>query len=244
LSGEYTVAQQVLTTGSLRVISSIDKTETMSVVARRDKGINRISDLEGKKIGISRKSFAEYLLTRFFVLNGLSMDKVTVINLQPPQIADALERGEIDAAIVQQPYPYQIQQKLGENSVVWPANLGQPSYYLITCTETTLTEKPEVIDNLLDSLLDAETFVISHNEEAKTIAQKHVNYDDLFMNNEWPKQQLSVDLHQSVITAMEDETRWMIRNNITALREMPEFLKYISPDNLSRLKPSGVSIIR
>jgi NitT/TauT family transport system substrate-binding protein len=177
-------------------------------------------------------------------LNGLSLRNATVINLQPAELVDAIVRGDIDAAIDYEPYVYQIQQQIGENVVVWPANLGQPAYYSIVCNETTLRERPEIAEGLLASLLQAETYVSSHPEKAKKIAQKQTNYDDQYMNNEWGKYHFSVTLSQSLITSMEDETRWKIRNNLTAATKVPDFSNYISYDTLYRLKPSAVTIIR
>lgn len=177
-------------------------------------------------------------------MNSLSLRNATVINLQPAELVDAIVRGDIDAALVWDPYVFQIQQQMGGNAVVWPANLGQHAYFSIVCNETTLRENPEIVEGLLASLLQAETYVNSHPEEAKKIARKQMNYDDQYMNNEWQKHYFSVGLSQSLITSMEDETRWKIRNNMTAATEVPDFSNYISSDTLYRLKPSAVTIIR
>jgi sulfonate transport system substrate-binding protein len=243
LASEYSISEQILNKKPLRVIGTIAESDVMSVVGRRDRGIVQISDLEGKKIGITKNTMVEYFLGRFFVLNDLSLRNVTIINLQPAELVDAIVRGDIDAAVSFEPYVYQMQQRMGGNAIVWPANLEQHSFYSITCTETRLQESPAIIEDLLASLLEAETFVNFHNEEAKKIAQKQINYDDQYMNNEWQKHHFSVGLSQALITSMDDETRWKIRNNLTAVTDGPDFSKYISSDTLLRLKPSAVSIL-
>jgi hypothetical protein len=43
---------------------------------------------------------------------------------------------------------------------------------------------------------------------------------------------------------MEDEARWMIRNNLTTEKQVPDFLDYIREDGLKAVKPEAVNIIR
>ena len=177
-------------------------------------------------------------------MNGLSLRNATVIYLQPASLVDAIVRGDIDAASLNEPYVFRMRQQMGENAVVWPANLGQHAHFSLVCNEITLQEHPEIAEGVLASLLQAETWVSSHPAEAKKIARALTNFDDQYMNQDWQNHHFSVTLSQSLITSMEDETRWRIRNNLTTATEVPDFSKYISPDTLYRLKPSAVTLIR
>ncbi len=60
----------------------------------------------------------------------------------------------------------------------------------------------------------------------------------------WPLHQYSLTLDQSLITAMEDEGRWMIDNNLTNERQLPNFLDSVHEDGLKAIKPEAVNIIR
>jgi ABC-type nitrate/sulfonate/bicarbonate transport system substrate-binding protein len=241
---EYVLSEPQLYNKKLRVIATLSESDTNFMVGRKDRGIIRIPDLEGKKIGVTKGAIAEYFLDRFFILNGLSLRNTTVTYFPPAELVGAIVRGEIDAAVSFEPYVYQIRQQMGENAVVWPVHLGQHSHFSLVCNEITLQEHPEIIEGVLASVLEAETYVNSHPEEAKKIAQKQTNFDDQYMNNEWQKNHFSVGLAQSLITSMEDETRWRISNNMTAASDVPDFSKYISADTLYRLKPASVTIIR
>jgi NitT/TauT family transport system substrate-binding protein len=64
------------------------------------------------------------------------------------------------------------------------------------------------------------------------------------MADVWPSHQYSLTLDQSLITAMEDEGRWMIGNNLTSERQLPNFLDYVYEDSLKAIKPDAVKIIR
>jgi NitT/TauT family transport system substrate-binding protein len=49
-------------------------------------------------------------------------------------------------------------------------------------------------------------------------------------------------LDQSLILAMEDEARWMISNNLTTEKTVPNFLDYIYAYGLKSVKPAAVTI--
>jgi ABC-type nitrate/sulfonate/bicarbonate transport system substrate-binding protein len=241
---EYVLSEPQLYNKKLRVIGTLSESDTNSVVGRRDRGILQIPDLEGKKIGVTKGTIAEYFLDRFFILNGLSLRNTTVTYFPPAELVDAIVSGDIDAAVSFEPYVYQMRQQMGGNAVVWPVNLGQHAHFSLVCNEITLQEHPEIAEGVLASVLQAETYVNSHPEEAKKIARQQTNFDDQYLDQDWQNHHFSVGLSQSLITSMEDETRWRIRNNLTAASDVPDFSKYISPDTLYRLKPSSVTIIR
>lgn len=60
----------------------------------------------------------------------------------------------------------------------------------------------------------------------------------------WQVHQFSLSLDQSLITAMEDEARWMIKNNLTSEKQVPDFMNYVYVDGLKAVKPEAVNIIR
>jgi ABC-type nitrate/sulfonate/bicarbonate transport system substrate-binding protein len=240
---EYDISDPALYNKNVRVISTLSESDVNFIVARKDRGIVQVQDLEGKKIGVTKGSIREYFLDRFFVLNDLSLNNITIINLQLAPLVNATVNGEIDASFSSEPYVYQMRQQMGENAVVWPVNLGQHAHFSLVCNEIILQEHPEIAEAVLASVLQAETYVNSHPKEAKKVAQKQTNFDDQYMDQDWQNHHFSVTLSQSLITSMKDETRWRIRNNLTEVKDLPDFSKYISSDTLYRLKPSAVTLI-
>lgn len=240
----YIISGPQLYNTSVRVIGTLFESDTNYVVARRDRGVTTVQDLEGKRIGVTKGSVREYFLDRFFILNGLSLRTVTVVDLPPSQLVDALANGDIDASFSPEPYVYRMRQKLGGNAAVWPTNLGQHQQYSLVCTAATLRERPEITEALLASVIEAEAYVNSHPDEAKKIARTQTNFDERYMDQDWQNHHFSVMLSQSLITSMEDETRWRIRNNVTNISEVPDFSWYIAPEILAGLNPLSVNLIQ
>lgn len=77
---------------------------TEGLVARKDSGINTSADLKGKRIGCYRGSTAHYGLTMALRQHGIRPDQVTLLDMPPAAQLAALKNGEIDAAMVWEPW--------------------------------------------------------------------------------------------------------------------------------------------
>jgi taurine transport system substrate-binding protein len=80
-----------------------DIADAEALVARDGAGIEEIADLVGKKVGVPFVSTTHFHLLFALEHNGIDPNEVEILNLQPPQIAAAWERGDIDAAFVWDP---------------------------------------------------------------------------------------------------------------------------------------------
>jgi taurine transport system substrate-binding protein len=77
--------------------------ESEALVARNGSGITKIADLAGKKVAVPFVSTTHYSLLAALKHEGVDPKSVEILNLRPPEIAAAWERGDIDAAYVWDP---------------------------------------------------------------------------------------------------------------------------------------------
>ncbi|HYI07211.1 MAG TPA: taurine ABC transporter substrate-binding protein [Reyranella sp.] len=80
-----------------------DIADAEALVARNGSGINSMKDLKGKKVATPFVSTAHYQLMVDMKLQGVDPKTVTVMNMRPPEIAAAWERGDIDATFIWDP---------------------------------------------------------------------------------------------------------------------------------------------
>ena len=80
-----------------------DIAEAEALIVRNGSGINGVKDLKGKKVATPFVSTAHYQLMAIMKVNGVDAKGVNVMNLRPPEIAAAWERGDIDAAFIWDP---------------------------------------------------------------------------------------------------------------------------------------------
>jgi len=241
VSSEYNIVGEVYKKRNISVIGNIDKFQTAYIVGRKDRGIVNVSDLVGKKIGVARGGLGEFYLGRFLDLHGMSMSDVTLVDLPPSLWVQAITNGSIDA-LMTGGYIDQIKERLGNNAVLWPAQSSQEGYWVISCRGDWAASHPEQINRLLKSIAQAEEYTINHPDAASAIIQKRANYTDAYMATMWPKHQFALSLDQSLLLAMNDEGRWMIKNNLTTEKTLPYFRDYIYTKGLEVVKPESVNI--
>ncbi len=133
--------------------------------------------------------------------------------------------------------------RLGNGSVAWPAQSNQLTYINLVCRDDWIAGHPETINRFLKSIAQAEEYTAEHPNEAKAIVQKRLNYTDAYLAMIWPNYQFSLTLDQSLLVTLNDEGRWMMNNNITSERGMPNFRDYIYTRGLEEVKPEAVNII-
>jgi NitT/TauT family transport system substrate-binding protein len=241
---EFPFVHRAFAKEKISIIAVVDRFNEQCLFGRKDRGISTIADLKGKKIGIPRNTIAEFYLGRFLELNGMNIQDVSLIDVPPPRSTDAITGGSIDGVIAWEPYTSQIRVNLPDRVVAFPIQSNQPGYGAITGRNDWINKHPEIVSRFLKSLAQAEESLTRNPAAAKVILRKRLNYDDVFTETIWSENQFSLSLDQSLITAMEDEARWMIKNKMTREREVPDFMNYIYVDGLKAVKPEAVNIIR
>jgi len=244
-TNEFPLVGRAFQKERIRTIGSFAKSDFIYLIGRKDRGIGKVSDLKGKRVGTTFRTIAHFCLGRFLELHGMNMQDITLVDLKTPgEWLNAIVNGDIDAVATAQPYANSVKDRLGANAAVWSAQSSQPLYTQVICTDEWITKHPELVSRFLKSLAQAEEYVIRNPAAAKTIVQKRLNLDAAYMETVWSQNQFSLSLDQSLLVAMEDEARWMIKNGLTTEKQVPDFLNYIYEDGLKTIKPETVTIIR
>ena len=241
---EFPLVGRALQKERIRTIGCIDKGEIIYVIGRKDRGIENVIDLKGKRVGTTLRTISEFYLGRFLELHGMNIQDIALVDVKTPdEWVNAIVEGDIDAIATGQPAVNSIKDRLGDKAVVWPAQSGQFMYAMAISTDEWIIKHPELVTKFLKSMAEAEEYVITHPTEAKAIVQKRLNLSAGYMDTVWQKNQFTLSLDQSLIFAMEDEARWMIRNNLTTGKQVPNFLDHIRENELKAIKPEAVNII-
>lgn len=106
------------------ILDNIGKSEAL--VARNGSGISKPEDLVGKTVGVPFVSTSHFhLLVALSQIWNVDASKIKILNMQPPQIVAAWQRGDLDAAYVWPPALTEIQ-KTGTN-ISDSAEIGEKS---------------------------------------------------------------------------------------------------------------------
>jgi NitT/TauT family transport system substrate-binding protein len=229
---------------AISAIAVANKIESFSLVGRRDRGIENIADLGGKRIGVALQTIGEFYLRRFLELRGISPGMVTMVDMLPSHSVEALTNGSVDAVAFIQPYADMLEKQLGTNAISWGIQSSQVIFGMFVGKNAWIAEHPGLVKRFLKAIEQANDYIMEHPDEAKKILKNRFNYTDEYLELVWHENNFSLSLDQSLIVAMEDEARWMIKNKLTTEKQIPDFVNYIYVDGLKAVKPEAVKIIR
>ena len=227
---------------TLAMIQTSNRNE--AIVARRDQGIAKPSDLKGKKIGLTLGTTGDFFADSFLLAHGIDRKHVKIIDLKPDEMAAALRTGKVAAVSTWNPTLIQLKKKLGSKGIVF---FGESLYTEIFCVvggQKYVKKNPAVIKKVLQALLKAETFVQQHPEEARHLVAEFIKTDKVILDETWDDFTFLVALDQALLVDLEEQTRWAIKNRLAVRRDMPNYLDFIYVDGLTAIRPDAVRIIR
>jgi taurine transport system substrate-binding protein len=145
-----------------------DIADAEALVAREGSGIAQVEDLKGKKVGVPFVSTTHFHLLFALEHFGVDPNEVEILNLQPPQIAAAWERGDIDAAFVWDPALGQIKQT-GEVVITSGelSALGRPTFDGLVVNKTWAEQNAEGLARFIKVIAEADA-AYRDNKEAWT----------------------------------------------------------------------------
>ena len=225
----------------IATIATVEKDP--GIIGRKDKGILTLASLRGKRIGVTLGTSGHFVLDAFLIRQQLSTDDVTLRDLQPQELADALLQGDVDAVAIWEPYLGALRAQLGANGMIFYSEGIYELPFTIAGTRDYVVSHPETIQKLLRALVGAERFYREELDAARQIIAGAINERLENLQEVWPTYRFDVALNQSLLLVLEDETRWAIKNKLTARPDMPNYLNYLYLDGLKTVKPEAVTVI-
>lgn len=148
-----------------------------ALVAKKDRGIKSVKDLEGKKVAAPFGSTTHYHLLVALKEGGVDPKKVTILDMQPPDMLAAWTRGDIDAGFVWEPTLVKMVEGGGE--VLVPSKQLADKGYLtadVAVVRKAFAEKhPQLVTAYVQTLSRAVHFFREKPQEAAKAVAKEFN---------------------------------------------------------------------
>ena len=222
-------------------ISTVEKDP--GVIGRKDKGILTPADLNGKRIGVTLGTSGHFMLDALLIRQKLSTDDVTLHDLQPQELANALLQGDVDAVATWEPYLGALRTQLGANGMIFYSEGIYELPFNIAGRRDYVGSHPEMIQKLVRALVRAERLCRDEPDAARQIIASAINVSRENLQEVWPSYRFNVTLDQSLLLTLEDETRWAIKNALTDRTTIPNYLDHFYLDALEAVMPAAVTVI-
>ena len=235
----------VLKGGKICILATMITGEKhLGVVGRRDRGIASTKDLKGKRIGVTFGTNGEYFLDTVLLLNNISRDAIQAVDIKPKKMFEALMNGDVDAVATWNPQNANVQKALGKNGITFDAQgLYSPSF-VIAARRDYSASQPETVRRVLRALVNASAFIQKDPAASQAIVAGHLGTRKELLDELSSTYRFKITLDQSLLSTLEAQCQWAIKNGLTNVKEVPNFLDFICTDALESIKPDGVLIIR
>ena len=222
-------------------ISTVEKDP--GVIGRKDKGILTPANLDGKRIGVTLGTSGHFMLDALLLRHKLSTDDVTLHDLQPQELAEALLQGDVDAVATWEPYLGALRSQLGANGIIFDGVEIYELPFNIAGTRDYVASHPEMIKKLVRALVRAEQLCRDEPDAARQIIASAMNVSLENLQELWLSYRFNVTLDQSLLLILEDETRWAIKNELTDRTTIPNYLDHFYLEALEAVRPEAVTVI-
>jgi len=240
-ASEFAAVRSFTERADLRIISVLDRSEDQRLVARKDRGVSQASDLRGKRIGLAKGSSSEYYLHVMSALDQIPLQELEIVDVLPSEQVKAITKGDIDAALVWEPFATAAKRDLGTNGVSWSGQSGLRDYWLLLSTSEVVGKRAGAIRQFLTALVLAEDFIKMNNPEAKRIVANELG--DKFEDSLWPNHRFKLDLDRSLLLKMEAEIIWLKAQQESQFFNVSDLQELIHFDSLKSVRPEKIELL-
>jgi sulfonate transport system substrate-binding protein len=147
----------------IKSIYIYSKPEWTALVASAASPIEKVKDLKGKKIAVTRGTDPYIFLLRALDAAGLSEKDVEIVQLQHPDGKIALEKGDVDAWAGLD--PYMAQTEVEKHSKLFFRNADWNMYGFLNVREAFAKDHPEIVKKVLKAYEKARKWAIENPDE-------------------------------------------------------------------------------
>jgi ABC-type nitrate/sulfonate/bicarbonate transport system substrate-binding protein len=226
------------------VATFVSAANDVKLIARRSAGIASAAQLASRKVGTVKGASAHYFLDTLLLFNDVDPRQVQVVDMAPEKLAPAFQNHEVDAIAAWEPNGWLAVQGAGADAVVLASPRIYTETFNLVATRRALHDREDEIVRTLRALARAQRFIAERPRDAKNILKQRLALDDAFVAWVWKDLDYRLGLDQSLITTLEAEARWAVREGHVATAPIPNYLRFVEPAPLRKAVPGQAPILQ
>jgi NitT/TauT family transport system substrate-binding protein len=150
----------------------------ISVLAR---GVENMEALKGKRVGVARGTGSETFWLSVVSKLNLNPADYTIVNVEAPEMVAALERGNIDAFAVWEPWPTRAMRAIPNTKILVSNDQIQIVRNFVYMNKTWAQANQDATTRFMRALIEATDFIASNPTEAAAQVARFLRQDRAFI---------------------------------------------------------------
>jgi ABC-type nitrate/sulfonate/bicarbonate transport system substrate-binding protein len=240
---EITAIQKHLAGAAVRAVAAVSSSQkNTALVARKDRGIQSLEDLKGKRIGVTKNSNGDFFLYLLLTGGGIQPSTVTLIDIPAEDLPLALKAGRVDAVATWQPLLTNAQAALGQDSSVTFYSDLYSQIGLLAGHPKVIAEKKGAVTALLRGIVKAERFMRAHREHGNEIMSRYLSEAlGETIRYSWDDYRFELKLSNVMLNLFSQRMEWLLRKH-SGNTAAPDLRQLIFTDYLREVAPQAVTI--
>ncbi len=209
-SGTATWMPRIVRGGVVVLATMATSSDAFKMASRTS--IKSLADLKGKKVGSVAGSSTDYLWVLVARKLNIPETGFQVVGMPPPELVPSLDRGDIDAFFVWEPWPSRAVEVSGKNKVHILANSGDVGYmlnFVIAANRKFVDANPDVATRVLAAIRDAIDYQHKNPAEAARIGGEKNKLKPDVAAGFIKLYKFSMSINDDMISAAKTEEAWM-----------------------------------
>ena len=220
----------------LYVTSVLDTSRKQVGITAREE-IKKQEDLIGKTVGFPRASGGHYYFGRYVKKYKLPMDKIKVKTLQAPEMVAALERRDIDAFFLWEPWHTKAVQLVKGVHVL--ARSGDDDVYVLAVynyySQELVNDAPRALA-ATRALIEATDYCMTNQEDAAKAAAKAFRIPEADMKLYMSRFNYRMEMHKDVVqTNFREAAEFALEQTI--IKKIPDWTDFLRPQFMKEAAP-------
>lgn len=183
----------------------------ISVVGRN---MTSMDELKGKRVGVARGTGSETFWLSVVAKLNLNVADYTIVNVEAPEMVAAMERGNIDAFAVWEPWPTRAMRAIPNTRILVSNDTIQIIRNFVYMNKGWAEQNPDITDRFLRSLIQAKEFIDTNPEQAVQQVARFLRQDRALIAELMTKVEFRMNLTSDTVSNVQlaiDQLRGMNR---------------------------------
>jgi NitT/TauT family transport system substrate-binding protein len=200
------------------------------IVARRSAGIENVADLAGKRIATVPVTSSGYFLARMLDREGLDYGDITAVPLSPlSEMAVALDKGDVDAVVIWEPWAEHAARVLGNDVTEISGEGVYRELFNLNTTAANLRD-PEMrarIVRMVRAILDASAEIRANPAEAQTLLAQVSGHTTQDIADTWKHHTFPANIPNDILDVLVEQEQWYAERDGREPRSREELARLI-----------------